>query len=220
MTRLFQNNNNEAEVFVSLFVDLLVYRICLLEISSWKNDGEKNDIAKRDPSDRLRLPEALLGELRLPLGKRHSLNPSTHFTASSYGYRHIWLSYYQQVVHFQEICRNWHKTLWQVVPLKMIIKKWSFWSHWAQPSLLGGWSMSSGHSEPSSSTSSSTSSSSCTFSSTNSTSSSTNSIISSSTCGFRLISQFFITTTAPYSDPTQTSFIAKLSQVGWNFNQI
>ena len=46
-----------------------------------KNDGEKT-MAKRDPSDRLHLPQAPPGELRLPGGKRHSLNPSTHFTAS------------------------------------------------------------------------------------------------------------------------------------------
>ena len=38
-------------------------------------------MVKRDPSDRLHLPQAA-GELRLPLGKRHSLNPSTHFTRS------------------------------------------------------------------------------------------------------------------------------------------
>ena len=53
----------------------------------------KDDGFARDPSDRLHLPQAPLGELRLPLGKRHSLlNPSTHFTASSYSIP-IWVSF-------------------------------------------------------------------------------------------------------------------------------
>ena len=38
-------------------------------------------MAKRDPSDRLHLPQAgKLVNSELPLGKRHSPNPSTHFT--------------------------------------------------------------------------------------------------------------------------------------------